>query len=58
MGGLCGSMAELVGSLSGDQGESNGGPEAGKKSGDETWEDEIDMTVFYKDAAKYWEVCI
>ena len=54
MGGLCRAMAELVfAAAAGSQEEGLSRKEGGEE---EDWEDEVDMGVFYTDAAKYWEV--
>ena len=55
MGGLCSSMADFVVAAAGVAG---GGERPAKKAAgeNESWEDEVNMDVFYTDATKYWEV--
>ena len=53
MGGLCSWMANVVAAERGDEER----PGKKEEDGDENWEDEVDMNVFYTDAVKYWEVC-
>ena len=56
MGGLCGTMADLVVAAATGGQQAEGVPERKEEDREETWEDEVNMDVFYTDAVKYWEV--
>ena len=55
MGGLCSAMADVVVAATATAGEEVGLARK-EEEGEDNWEDEVDMDVFYTDAAKYWEV--